>query len=83
MTDKLSLSEAQTAKVAAINLDFAKKADAIKAANEDRAIGREKMKALRMEQKEAIKAILNPEQITQFEAMKDKRGHRGKRGKKE
>ena len=82
LTEKLSLNETQTAKVATINLDFAKKATAIKAANEDREAGREELKALRKEHKAAIKTTLTPEQITQFEAMKDgKRGHKGRRGK--
>ncbi len=81
LTEKLSLNEAQATKIAAINLEFAKKADAIKEANEDREAGREEMNALRTEQKTVIKAVLNTEQITQFDAMKDKRGHKGKRGK--
>ena len=82
LTEKLSLSEEQTVKVAAINLDFAKKAAAIRAANEDREAGKKAIKILRTEQKAAIKTTLTPEQITQFEAMKDgKRGHKGKRGK--
>jgi len=77
LTEKLSLTEDQTAKVASINLEHAKKLQAAKAANTDKEAGRATFKALRTEKHTAIKAVLTPEQVTKMEEKREGRG-RGK-----
>jgi len=75
LTEKLSLSEAQATRVAAINLEYAAKKKAAKDADTDR----EAFKNLRTEQHTAIKAVLTAEQVTAYEDMKgDRKGKKGK-----
>jgi len=85
LTEKLSLSAEQATKVAAINTDFAAKRKAAKDSATDREEGRAAKEALRSEHKTAIKAVLTPEQIATYEAMKSegkgRRGHKGERGR--
>ena len=80
MTEKLSLSAEQAAKVSAINTEFAAKRKAVKEAATE-GVDKATKKALRTEHKAAIKAVLTPEQVATFEAMKkDRKGRRGGRG---
>jgi len=79
LTEKLSLSPEQTAKVSAINTEFSTKRKAIKEATTERGAAKEAMKALRGEQKAAIKAVLTAEQIAIFDTMK--KGRRGGKGR--
>ena len=78
LVEKLALTETQTTEVAKINLAFAQKIKATKDAETERGENREAVNTLKTEQKAAIKAVLNPDQLTAFEAMKDDR--KGKRG---
>jgi len=82
LTEKLSLTSDQAAKVAAINLEYAKKLQAAKAANTDKEAGRETFKALRTEKHTAIKAVLTPEQVTKMEERRGGKGKHGKKGRK-
>jgi periplasmic protein CpxP/Spy len=74
MTDSLTLSTAQAAKVKEINLEYGNKMDAArKAARENENIDREAMRAtmttLREDHKAALKNILTTEQFAKFEKM--------------
>lgn len=79
MTKKLELSNTQAAQATAIYLSYGEKMKAIKDNGTDKEASKTAIKALRAEQKTAIKAILTPEQITKYDAMKNRKG--GKRGK--
>ena len=81
LTEKLSLSADQTAKVAAINLEYAQKMKAAKEAATESGEGREAIKALRNEKEAAIKAVLTPEQAATFEQKRGKHGRKGRGGK--
>lgn len=88
LTEKLSLTEAQTATIAAINLDYANKMEAAKATATDKEAGKAARKSLRTAQQTAIKAVLNAEQLVAYDALKSerkgkKRGGKLKKQKKE
>lgn len=82
LTEQLSLSEAQAAKVAVINLAYAQKMKVAKDASTEKGTNREVWKTLRTAQDTAIKAVLTPEQLTTYEAMKNTRKGKGKKGRK-
>ena len=80
LTKDLSLNTEQAAKVAVINTDFATKRKAAKEAAKDREEGKAVREALRSEHKAAIKAVLTPEQLATYEAMKkERKGRKGRR----
>jgi len=85
LTKKLSLTESQATQINQINLAYTEKMNAARTNAADKAAAKASMKALKAEQKTAIKAILTPEQITKYDEMKDGRGkgkHKGgKKGK--
>jgi periplasmic protein CpxP/Spy len=88
MTDSLTLSTAQAAKVKEINLDFGNKmAEARKAAREsenpDREAMRATMKTLREAHKAALKNILTAEQFAKFEKMDAARQEKRREGRGE
>lgn len=81
MTEKLSLSEAQTGKVKEINLKYANKMkEARDAADGDWSSMRETMTALRDEQDKELKTVLTEEQYTQWDRIRtEQRNNRGGR----
>jgi len=79
LTEELALSEAQATEVAAINLDYAAKMNALKEASTERGANREAFKTLRTEQQTAIKAVLTADQVTAYEAMKSDRKGKGRK----
>lgn len=88
MTDSLGLSEAQAAKVAAVNNEYAKKMSAAMEEargneNYDRTTMRAMMKTMRNEQSEAIKKYLTTEQAEKWVNIQanQRNNRRGKRGK--
>lgn len=87
MTEKLELDASQAARVKDLNLTFATKMKAIKAAhNGDREASRAEAKAVKEDHKLALQEVLTEEQWTKFEKhmkkRRDKRGERkGKNGK--
>ena len=83
MTEHLELSSDQVDKIRVI-LDNAKtQADALRDQDGDREAKHEALRAIREDSREQIKAVLNAEQLSKFEAMADrqreKRGERGER----
>lgn len=88
MTEKLSLSEAQTAKIKEINLKYAQKTKDARDANTggDWSAMREKMVAMRSEQDAELKTMLTSDQWTAWEKVREEqrnnRGGRGDRGPK-
>lgn len=83
MTETLSLTADQAAKIGAINLESAKEMKAIKESSKDKAAGKEAVKALREDTSTAIKALLTTEQLAKFNEMGKRRkgGKMGKGGK--
>lgn len=79
MTEKLSLSEAQTAKVKEINLKYATKIKEVRDnAGGDREAMRAAMTALRDEQDKELKAVLTDEQWQQWVKIREEqRRNRG------
>jgi len=80
LTEQLGLSGAQATEVAAINLDYAAKMNALKEASTERGANREALQTLKTEQQTAIKSVLTADQVAAYEAMKSE--GKGKRGKK-
>ncbi|MEQ1746840.1 MAG: hypothetical protein ABMA02_15515 [Saprospiraceae bacterium] len=82
MTEKLSLSEAQAAKVKETNLKYAKKGqEAREKADGDREAMRETMMAIRQEQDKELQTMLTQEQWEQWlKAREEMRGNRGNWG---
>ncbi len=80
MTEKLSLSEAQTAKVKEINLKYAKKmSEARQSADGDREAMRATMLSIREEQDKELQTVLTEEQWQQWVKFRDERKeNRGK-----
>lgn len=83
LKEKLTLSEAQAAKVKAVNLKYAEKMEAMR---QDTTSGREamraKMQTLRAEKQAEIKPFLTAEQFAQYEKMEAERGEgRGRKDK--
>lgn len=83
MTQNLGLSTEQAAKVKAVNLDFAKKHEALRS---EKANGEKPDKAamqkLRDEHQSAVKKLLTKEQYSKLEQMKKERKAQGKKGRK-
>jgi hypothetical protein len=81
-TEKLGLSSDQAAKVKAINLDFAKKQQAL---HSEKAVGekpdRAALQKLQDEHKATLKNVLTKEQYSQWEQLKKERKHDGKKGR--
>ena len=83
MTEKLSLSEAQAAKIKDINLKYAEKSKAMREANTngDRTAMRDQMTALRTEQDAELKSMLTSDQWAAWEKVRaEQRASRGDRG---
>ena len=81
MTEKLSLSEAQAARVKEVNLKYALKMKEARDANADgdREVMREKMQAMRLDQDAELKTYLTEEQWAQWEKVREEmRGNRGR-----
>lgn len=84
MTDKmveaLGLNAKQAKALEEVNLDFAKKREALSAEKSKKNnADKDAMKQLREEQKRAIEKILTPEQLKKWEEIKsEKGGHKGK-----
>lgn len=72
MTEKLGLSEAQSAKISEINLKYAQKMKELREANPegDRAALREKMMALRVEQDAELKSMMTSDQWAEWEKVR-------------
>lgn len=93
MIKSLDLSAAQGEKIKSVNLEYAEKMQTIRTQarkeDTDREEMREKMKALRVEQKTALKKYLTAEQLEKWEQLQKERPQQGKRegrrgkGKKE
>jgi Spy/CpxP family protein refolding chaperone len=97
MTETLGLTDKQVARVKVINLEHAKKMQALKAeAGDDREAARERFKALKAEKEKALNAVFTKAQKEKYEALKaerkarheakkghgrDGKGHPGKSGK--
>ncbi len=83
MTENLGLSSEQAAKLKAVNLDFAKKHQALRS---DKNKGEKPDKAakqkLRDEHQSALKKVLTKEQYSKLEQMKKERKAEGKKGRK-
>ena len=80
MVEKLSLNEKQAKSLEKVNLDFAKKREAMFNDNKaERQKNKEAMKKLNDEQKAAIGKILTPEQMKKWEELKEERGDRSPR----
>ncbi|MBK8426981.1 MAG: DUF4890 domain-containing protein [Lewinellaceae bacterium] len=85
MTEQLTLSEAQAAKVQEINLKYAEKSKAMREANTsgDRTAMREQMTALRTAQDAELKTMLTSDQWAAWEKIQaEQRENRGEWGKK-
>ena len=83
LTEKLGLSEEQATKIAAINLTAAQKRKATKEAATEKRANREDLKIIRAEKYTAIKAVLTPEQLAVYEALKSERKGRGGKGRRD
>lgn len=80
MKERLSLSEAQTAKVQEVNLSFALKMKEMRekmADSDDREAMRASMKTLRDEQNAALKTFLTEEQWAEWDKISKEREKRG------
>lgn len=85
MTEQLTLSEAQAAKVQEINLKYAQQSKAMREANTsgDRTAMREQMTALRTAQDAELKTMLTSDQWAAWEKIQaEQRANRGEWGKK-
>ena len=82
MVEKLGLNDEQAKALGQVNLDFAKKREAMfQEKKEERSANKEAMKKLMGEQKAAVGKILTPEQMKQLEEMRPEQGHRSRKGK--
>lgn len=84
MTEKLSLSEAQAAKIKEINLKYAEKSKVLRETNTsgDWTAMRDQMTALRTEQDAELKTMLTSDQWATWEKVRaEQRANRGERGK--
>ena len=72
LRDSLNLTADQEAKVLDINMEAEKKIDAAREANkDDKAKMREEIKAINMDRREKIKALLTPEQQEKLKKIKN------------
>jgi len=70
MKTKLGLNDAQFQQVSAINLEYAKKGDAIKNSGDGKFSKYRKFKSMMSDKDEKLKKVLTPDQFTTYEEMK-------------
>jgi len=70
MKTKLGLNDAQFQQVSAINLEYAKKGDAIKNSGDGKFSKYRKFKSMISDKDEKLKKVLTPDQFTTYEEMK-------------
>lgn len=81
LRDSLNLTADQETKILAINLEAEKKIDAAREANKaDKGKMKEEIKAINMDRREKIKALLTPEQQEKLKKMKNTRDKDTKHG---
>lgn len=79
MSEELQLSDAQKAQMRDIMQDAKAERELILEANNgDRKAAKAELKAHRQKTKSAMRAVLTPEQAQKFDAMKDRKGKKGK-----
>ena len=71
MKSKLQLTEAETAKVAQVNLEYAQKAEPVIKGSEGAFSKMRQMKAVQSDKNAALKGVLSPAQYETYEAAQD------------